>query len=1272
MHKRRRIAFLVGQVDEYYQTGVIRGFEERAFLYDFDTCIFSMYQKYQSSAAREIGESTIYTLIPYEEFDGVVMMLDTMQTPGLADSIEVIVKERAKCPVLSVDKISENFTSITPNHYTAVKYEIAHLIEEHGYTDIAYLTGKAWHPYSKERLQAFKDAMKEHGLEVPDNRVFYGDFWYTSGENLGDRLVKSGEKLPQAIACANDCMAIGLAKALAANGYKIPEDIAVIGYDSTEEGRLSPVPLTSVFLPSREFGMHAADTIRNMIEGIETKPFEGPVRFFKGGSCGCTPDMDFASRDLRSTWDTEISSNSVSSPYNFFDEDLLIQDRYEGLMETIFAYVYQIREFESFSICLNEDWEHYCTPSEEDRAGEQFNIGILRDTDRFFSSNMLEAMTCRPEKLNADKISTDYYFPRDKLLPRLNEERDDPEVFIFTPLFFEDASFGYAVVSYSEPAVYTETYRMWLRSVTRGLEYFRRQENLRDLNRKLESGMVRDALTGLYNYRGLNQQSPVIIGEYRKGGYSEIGVLAVDIKNLARINSEDGRARGDKAILELSDAMKESFSESNVFCFGSGEEVGIVHINGNANEVMSARLKAVREKIAEYNASSGCSKVDIYYGYAMGRPTDGSELSRLVNIALSRKNAQKVSFTPMIDEDSDDWQDKAIIVNDILDKNKINYHFQPIVDAHTGEIFAYEALMRVDVNPYINPPIVLKYAETFNRLYDVENATFSNVLNIIDTKGRDFKENAKIFINSIPGQHLKDDDIARLDDIMSRHSKDIVVELTEESELGDDELRALKDKYNRMGVETAIDDYGTGYSNVSNLLRYMPNYVKIDRSLLSEIQYSSQKQHLVKDIITFAHDNDITVLAEGVETEEEMATVIHLGVDLIQGYYTARPQEKVIKDIDKKVKSEIIKYNRLEEQGKNKSIFYAGRDARISTTILAQNEYQTIRIVNGQITYRDVTVVGAPGQTATLCIDVEAGYSGQITLENVHLTGKKKPAAINIGSGCDVVLVLKGENFLESGGIKVAPDASLLIEGDGNLQISVTQSEGFLIGNSADEKHGKIIFQQEGTLELNLNCSKGVAIGSGLGGEIQILKGKYVFDISGQECVGIGSFEGETYPVIKGSSIEMKSTALICVGIGSLIGEARIKMEDLSFVSEFTGNEAVIFGTRFANYTGVEITRGNVIVSMTCGSGAVAGSLTARDTNIRFDYINLSAELSGKSLAIYRGMDKNVRVDVTNSHIEGNIKTELKVPEGAGKMDFHVTNSTTRLYINGELLREDF
>lgn len=1269
---RKKIALLVGQADEYYQAEFITGFEKQAFEDDCDVCVFAMFQKYQSSAPREIGDTSVFSLIPYESFDGVVLMLDTMQTPGLADNIEAIVHERCVCPVISVDKKSRYFTSITPNHYEGVRAIITHLIEDHGYKDIAYLTGKAWHPYSKERLQAFLDTMQEHGLSVGKDRVCYGDFWYTSGENYGDRLFKSG-KLPQAIACANDCMAVGLAKSLTSHGLRIPQDIAVVGYDSTEEARMAPVPITSVILPSVEFGMYAAKTVFNMMYGMDPEKFNPPVKLFDGKSCGCDRTSDMLVKEQRKVWDTDISSNSVYSIFNHMDEDMLIQNNFYGLMTTLFSYVYQIREFESFNILLNENWQKAGgTESSDGAPAEQLNMEMMRDTDRFYSKRMINVMSCRPEKLAADRMGMDVFFDRSQLVPRLNEDRDKPEAFVFTPLFFEAKSFGYSVVSYTEPQSYSESYRMWLRSLMRGLEYFRKQEEFRGINSRLESSLIRDPLTGLYNYRGFTQMMNQLLAQCSSNGKTAVGVMAIDIRDLAKINDSYGRETGDRIIVSMSRILSKIFPEGSVFCFGNGEMVVIDGLGVNGMKPFEDGLGTLNKLLDEYNAGSGRTAVDIYYGLSDGAPRDGDEFERLVGIALSKKNAQKMSFKSAGGGGLDaNAQNEARMVNDILNKNKIKYHFQPIVDAHNGEIFAYEALMRVDVTPYIQPPVVLKYAETFDRLYDVESATFNNVLNIIDTRPNDFKDNSRIFINSIPGQRLKGEDAKRLADMAVRYSNRIVVELTEQTELDDADLNDMKLAYRDLGVQTAVDDYGTGYSNVSNLLRYMPNYVKIDRSLISENQNSPQKQHFVRDIISFSHDNDIMALAEGVETEEELRMVIHLGIDLIQGYYTARPMEKIVKTVEPSVREQIIQINQAEEETRNNSIYTAGREIRIMLSVLRQNGSRLIKITNGQVTYRDVTIVGAPGLEPFACIEIEDGYRGQITLETCSLIGKKKPASIIIGHGCDVTLVLKGENLLEGGGILVPEDSSLYIEGDGNLAINVNSLDGFGIGNDSGSGHGDLRFDQDGAIEIALNTTKGTAIGSGLGGAINIQKGSYLIRLSGQECVGIGSFEGTIEPVITSCAIEIQSTALSVVGIGSISGNATIMIERSSFVGVFTGNDVVILGTRSSDNTAINIYNTNVTVSLNCRSGVVFGSFQAKPTDIVIDYASVNINCEGKTAAIFRGLDERVRINITSSHIEGKVRTELNVPGGVQRMQFNLIHSSSRLDMNGHMIVQD-
>lgn len=262
-------------------------------------------------------------------------------------------------------------------------------------------------------------------------------------------------------------------------------------------------------------------------------------------------------------------------------------------------------------------------------------------------------------------------------------------------------------------------------------------------------------------------------------------------------------------------------------------------------------------------------------------------LDNYVNALISNKNNAKmkayIESTRNAELSQEDIE-KDKLATEILDRNLLTYYFQPIVNARTGQIYAYEVLMRSAGEQYMSPLDIIQSAERLGRLSDVERATFINVLRLVEDK-REELEGRKIFFNSIPGCMLSEEDTAVIESKLREFGGQVVVEFTEEAEMSDQLLDQIKDKYGRMNIETAIDDYGSGYSNVNNLLRYMPRYVKIDRMLMTNIHEDPQKQHFVKDIIEFAHDNDIVTLAEGVELDVELKEVIRLGADLIQGYY---------------------------------------------------------------------------------------------------------------------------------------------------------------------------------------------------------------------------------------------------------------------------------------------------------------------------------------------------------------------------------------------------
>ena len=120
----------------------------------------------------------------------------------------------------------------------------------------------------------------------------------------------------------------------------------------------------------------------------------------------------------------------------------------------------------------------------------------------------------------------------------------------------------------------------------------------------------------------------------------------------------------------------------------------------------------------------------------------------------------------------------------------------------------------------------------------------------------------------------------------------VVVEINEQSVLEDDELAMIKKRQVDDHFGVAIDDYGSGNANTYSLLRIKPQIIKLDRLLINDIDRNTKKQYFVNSIITFAKENNMEVLAEGVETKEQKMFLQAAHCDIIQGYYFAKPMPK--------------------------------------------------------------------------------------------------------------------------------------------------------------------------------------------------------------------------------------------------------------------------------------------------------------------------------------------------------------------------------------------
>ncbi|MBR1824842.1 MAG: EAL domain-containing protein [Ruminococcus sp.] len=597
----------------------------------------------------------------------------------------------------------------------------------------------------------------------------------------------------------------------------------------------------------------------------------------------------------------------------------------------------------------------------------------------------------------------------------------------------------------------------------------------------------------------------------------------------------------------------------------------------------------------------------------------------------------------------------------ILNENLFTYHFQPIVKVADGEIYAYEALMRPVSEICPKPYHILKYAEMADRTDEIERLTFLNILHLIDRDPSKFS-GKKVFINSIPNSHLSLDDLREIGSLMMKYSDSLVVEMTEQTEADEEALGAIKERYSNLGIPLAVDDYGTGYSNVKNLLSYMPNYVKIDRSLLTELQNSTKQRHFVREIIGFCHDNGIMALAEGVETSEELRTVILLGADLIQGFYTAKPSPEPVPVVSDDILHEIQQHRREREDGKGQHIYVADCTERISLDRLHKDGIDNILV--GKNGNGDISVSGTLSEDTSIHMEIMKGYSGKITLENVWLSNVKSRPCIEIGDNCDVTIELVGENNLEHGGIHVPESSRLTMKGAGKLYITLDSKEYYGIGNGIGLRHGEMIFDQSGCITITGSGQTGVAIGAGSGGILRILQGQYRINLNGELGLGIGSLYTIGELDIHDCDISMNMSLGKGVGIGSLGSDCDLSLRKSSVKLHLSGLQIVGLGSIHGETAKVSVQDASVIMNLRAERCSAIAALDGA-TVYRSERASLRVTSGGEQVLPIGGFTGDTELSLITADTNIKLETNIELDKYLSAVKIDLVSGWYRLCVNG-------
>ena len=407
-----------------------------------------------------------------------------------------------------------------------------------------------------------------------------------------------------------------------------------------------------------------------------------------------------------------------------------------------------------------------------------------------------------------------------------------------------------------------------------------------------------DTLTDLYNRRAFRRICAEFFCSPEKLGHAAL--LMFDLDNLKQINDTFGHDCGDEYIRLTGECFAKNAPARTVCARISGDEFNALFYGYNDQDTLRAdicALKAALEQSVVQLPSGRELRVSVSGGVAWypESSTNLITLRKYADFAMYQvKHSRKgelLEFDPEVYRT--DLQERRCHeeFRRLINEELVTYHFQPIIDAKDGSVFAYEALMRVDLPTLHSPADVLRLAREENCLHEVERITFfraSSAYQTLENAGK-VVPSALLFVNSIASQYLTPDELseysARYASILPR----IVIEITEEEVLDPKALR-IKQTIRGSSGAFALDDYGSGYSNERSLLELSPNYIKIDLSIIRSIDTDANKRQIVSNTVSYAHQRGMKVVAEGLETADEVRTVLSLGVDLLQGFFLAMPQ----------------------------------------------------------------------------------------------------------------------------------------------------------------------------------------------------------------------------------------------------------------------------------------------------------------------------------------------------------------------------------------------
>lgn len=612
LNGRKTIGIILFDITSYYQQQLVHTLSKTASKHGYNLLTFSAFTIYGSDTKNAAGEYNILHLIPYEQLDALIVCHDTFNSNEAVEELWKLVTERCQAPIICIRKKVNGCYNILVEDTDAIPAFVRHFHDVHHFDRIAFMSGPYNHPDAIFRLEKYKEAMAELGLDCPEEYIFEGNFWKDCALDASKHFM-SLKKRPQAIVCANDYMALSLCKELTLQGYSVPQDIAISGFDDVRDARANVPPLTTCYVSVSDMAKKAMETIDTLLNGKEAPACTFvPTKIIIRNSCGCESST-MKDLSLSRMYEVELMEQLINQ--NAHNTFVSISLENMTSAEDIGDYL-RLEDVpgiaRDFYLCLGIHGNGAYPQVKKKAPGfakRSHSIYSLRDLNPIATSS----------------------FETKKLLPP-EAIREEPMAVFFFPIHYLEYNFGYVAATSNGEEAQDILFHSWLSLIGNTLENSRIRAKNQALLEKLNMLYHEDFLTKLYNRRGFEQFSEEEFSEAKKHNIKTM-TLSIDMDNLKYINDVYGHSHGDLALQTIADAMRQACSGCEICARIGGDEFAVFGYDYSEDKAKQYTENFL-QYLKDFNADSSLPYcVNASFGYTISDPS----------LSISREQYMKAS-----------------------------------------------------------------------------------------------------------------------------------------------------------------------------------------------------------------------------------------------------------------------------------------------------------------------------------------------------------------------------------------------------------------------------------------------------------------------------------------------------------------------------------------------------------------------------------------------------------------------------------------------------